>query len=103
MGQFWTVWIIHSEEQLQFIKGQKKIIETQSYELILFNAASLLKVLFTAVPKVEITLSWVSKRKGPATLSAAKDPAINGDLFLLHIWKVVIPEGAEIESQYYLV
>lgn len=59
--------------------------------------------LFTAVPEVEITLELVSKQKGPVTLSAVKDPAINGDLFLLHIWNLVIPEGAEIESQYYLV
>lgn len=68
-----------------------------------FNVASLWKVLFTAVPEVELTQSWVSKRKGPAILSAAKDPAINGDLFLLRIWKLVIPEGVKIESQYYLI
>lgn len=36
MDQFWTLWTIHSEEQLQIIVGQKKIIETQSYELIRF-------------------------------------------------------------------
>lgn len=59
--------------------------------------------LFTAVPQVEITPELVSKWKGPVTLSAAKDPAINGHLFLLHIWNLVIPEGAEIESQYYSI
>lgn len=65
----------------------------------LFNATWLLMALFTAVTKGEITPCWVNKWKRPVTLSAAKDPAINGDLFLLHIWNLVILEGAKIESQ----
>lgn len=65
----------------------------------LFNATRLSMALFTAVPEVQIAPCWVSKRKRPVTLSAAKDPAINGDLFLLCIWNLVILEGTKIESQ----
>ena len=60
-------------------------------------------VLFTVVPKVDSCLHWVSKQKRSVTLLAAKDPAVNGDLFLLYIWNLVIQEGAEIESRYYLI
>jgi hypothetical protein len=46
---------ILSEDQLKFIKSEKKVTESQSCELTPFNTVWLLMVPFTAVPKGKIT------------------------------------------------